>query len=560
MKEKANSRLLKALLKKNFIERTYSYKRKNFDVIGFILRLAIIAMFMAVFIIFFGRFMDIYLSVKQNGEINETLRINELLTAIYTVMILFLTINAVNQMNREIFNADDIKTFSAMPIGAKTLFLSKLIIIYLSQLLYSTVAVLTINITAAFHMHLQPAFFVFTAAACFFIPLISIAIGSVFALPLNFLSRFLQSKFLLNFILVTAIAGFVFYVYSILLGGVKEMLLGDDLRYFFNESRMNAIARVVAFLYPAKWFADILTGTDYIISSIGIAAVVAVCALLSVIIINSILRGALQSRIAGSVKYIKNVKPLSSPKSGFFALVKKEFLLIFRTPSYTFSYFSVALIMPLMVYFCMSIGSSLVTTLVALECNVELALFLTLLFGALTNVFCATNISRDGQMFYVVKAMPFDYKSVFFSKIFLCMVVTVISQLASVILLLSTGYLGWGESAFIFVVGTLFCFVYICVATRYDFNHARFSTEDDAEIKESDNVVSALIVLGLLSSVLVGGAVFVTRVLMLLFHSAFGFATYLIAGGAAVVCTVLACLYLVGKLGKKYYEFEGGEL
>ena len=163
-------------------------------------------------------------------------------------------------------------------------------------------------------------------------------------------------------------------------------------------------------------------------------------------------------------------------------------------------------------------------------------------------------------MFYVVKAMPFDYKFVFFSKISLCMVVTVISQLASAILLLSTGNLGWGDAAFIFVVGTLFCFVYICVATRYDFNHARFSTEDDGEIKESDNVVSALIVLGLLSSVLVGGAVFVTRILMLLSNSTLGFATYLIAGGAAVVCTVLACLYLVGKLGKKYYEFEGGEL
>ena len=341
MKEKANLRLIKTLLKKHFIERTYSYKRKNFDVIGFILRLAIIAMFMAVFIIFFGRFMDIYLSVKQDGEINETLRINELLTAIYTVMILFLTINAINQINREIFNADDIKIFSAMPIGPKTLFLSKLIVIYLNQLMYSVVAVLTINITAAFHMTLQPAFFVLTVAACFFIPLISIAIGSIFALPFNVLARFLQSKFLINFILVTAIAGFVFYIYSILLGGVKEMLLGDDLRYFFNEPRMNAIARIVSFLYPAKWFADILTGTDYLISSIGIAAVLVVCAFLSVIIINSILRGALQSRVAGSTRYIKKVKPLSSQKNGFFALVKKEFLLIFRTPSYTFSYFSV---------------------------------------------------------------------------------------------------------------------------------------------------------------------------------------------------------------------------
>lgn len=400
----------------------------------------------------------------------------------------------------------------------------------------------------------------FTVPACFVLPLITIAIGSVLALPFNLLSRFLQSKFVINFILVTAIAGGLFYLYSIILGGVKEMLLGDSLRYFFNEARMSAIAGAVSYMYPAKWFADMFTGTEYLVSGLGIVAVLAVCLVLSVVIINYILRGALQSRVAGTQRFIRRSKPLSSCKSGFFALVKKEFLLIFRTPSYMFSYFSVAVIMPLMVYFCMSISSSLVTTLVGLECNPELALFLTLLFGALTNVFCATNISRDGQMFYTVKAMPFGYKTVFFSKVFLCMLVTVVSQLATAVLLASTGYLVWYSALFIFMVGTLFGFVHVCVATRYDFNHARFSTEDDGEIKESDNVVSALIVLGLLVSVLVGGAVFVIRLIMLLFNSDFGYATYLIASGAAVVSSVLAYLYLIGKLGKKYYEFEGGEL
>ncbi len=560
MKEKINFHLIKTLLKKQFIERTYGYKRKNFDVVGFILRLAIIAMLMTVFIIFFGRFMDIYISVKDGGAVNVPLRLGELLSIVYTIVIIFMTISAISRINHEIFNADDIKTFAAMPIGAKSLFISKLIVIYLNQLVFSAVAVLTVNITVAIHSAVSPLFFVFTVPACFVLPLITIAIGSVLALPFNLLSRFLQSKFVINFILVTAIAGGLFYLYSIILGGVKEMLLGDSLRYFFNEARMSAIAGAVSYMYPAKWFANMFTGTEYLVSGLGIVAVLAVCLVLSVVIINYILRGALQSRVAGTQRFIRRSKPLSNCKSGFFALVKKEFLLIFRTPSYMFSYFSVAVIMPLMVYFCMSISSSLVTTLVGLECNPELALFLTLLFGALTNVFCATNISRDGQMFYTVKAMPFGYKTVFFSKVFLCMLVTVVSQLATAVLLASTGYLVWYSALFIFIVGTLFGFVHVCVATRYDFNHARFSTEDDGEIKESDNVVSALIVLGLLVSVLVGGAVFVIRLIMLLFNSDFGYATYLIAGGAAVVSSVLAYLYLIGKLGKKYYEFEGGEL
>ena len=559
MKDRLDFSIIKALLRKQFIEETYSYKKGHFDVIGFILRLLIVAAFVTVFVIFFGKFVDIYVAIKANGALNVSLRITELLTIVYTALIVAMTIGAIGQINKQIFGADDVKTFAAMPVPTKSLFVAKLVFIYGSQLMLSVVTVLAVNITVGLHVDMGSTFYLATALTCVFLPLITIAIASLLSLPFNLIKRTLSKHFVVNFIVITVVTAVLFYLYTILLSAIKEMLIGEsNLRYFFNDNIMFGIASVCKFLYPAKWIANVFLGQDMLVSIISIVAVLAVCLAVSMTMIRVILTGALQSRMSGSTQFIKEKGKMSKQATSFLSLVKKEFLMIFRTPSYMFSYFSIAVIMPLMVYSCMSIGSSLVVKLVGINCDLELALFLTLLFGALTNMFCATNISRDGAMFYSVKALPLSCKNVFFSKVLLCMAVTLVSQLASAILLFATGYASWYVALIVFVVGTVFSFVHICIATRYDFNHARFSTEEDGEIKESSSIVSVIILLGLVISFIVGGAVFVSRILLLLRGADYAYLSYLIAGGACLIFAALSYWYFISKIEKKYYEFDRG--
>ena len=559
MKDRLDFSIIKALLKKQFIEETYAYKKGHFDIVGFILRLLIVAAFVTVFVIFFGKFVSIYVAIKADGALNVSLRVSELLTIVYTALIVAMTIGAIGQINKQIFGADDVKTFAAMPVPTKSLFVAKLVFIYGSQLILSIITVLAINLTIGAQVDMEGSFYVATALTCILLPLIAIAIASILSLPFNLIKRTLNKHFVINFIVITLVTALLFYLYTVLLSAVKEMLIGEsNLRYFFNESVMLGIAAACKFLYPAKWMANIFLGQEMLISIICIVAVLVACLAVSMTMIRVILTGALQSRMSGSTQFIKAESKMSKQTSSFLSLVKKEFFMIFRTPSYMFSYFSIAVIMPLMVYSCMSIGSSLVVKLVGINCDLELALFLTLLFGALTNMFCATNISRDGAMFYSVKALPLSCKSVFFSKVFLCMAVTLVSQLASAILLFATGYASWYVALIVFAVGTVFSFVHICIATRYDFNHARFSTEEDGEIKESSSIVSVIVLLGLVISFIVGGAVFVSRILLLLRGTDFAYLSYLIAGVASIMFGLLSYWYFIHKLEKKYYEFDRG--
>ncbi len=553
-----NLRTVRALLRKGQEERRSQFKAGQFDFLGFLLRLVLVGAIVALFVVFFGQFTEMYVAVKTAGRTDVFARSTELLTILYTAVIVGMVVGGVGQLGRELFTADDMKIFSAMPINARTLFVARLLSIYRGQLVIALVAVLTVNATFAWKVGVTLAFWIMTVGICFLLPLITIGIAALIVPVFQVIKRFLRERYVLMFLLVTVLLGVGFWLYSLILGGVKELLLGDSLKYFFNEKVMNTIGRVCSFLYPARWFASIMTGSEFVWSWVGLVLTAAVSILLALLIINTILTRALQARNQGVAQSMLKSTCLTDRGPKLSALLKKEFLLIFRTPSYMFSYFSVAFIMPLMVYFCMDVGASLVENLVGLDCNLELALFLTILFGALTNTFCATNISRDGEMFYTVKAMPLNFKTVFFSKIVLCLIVTAISQVASALVLGCSGTVGALDALFIACVGILFSFVNIAIATRYDFNHAKFSTEDDGEIKESSGTVSTIIVMGMVLSFLVGGAVFLLKIIAQLRQFQYGFLTYILASGFAAIAAGLAAFYLLFRLKRKYYEFSGG--
>lgn len=562
MKDRLDFSLLGALLRKQRQERAAGFKKGSFNAVGFVFRVLLTLALIAVFVVFFGEFLEIYLSVKTDGVLDPSARLYEVLSVAYAVILIAMIVGGVSQINRALFAADDMKVMSALPVGAKTLYVSKLITIYAGQVVFALVCLLSVNLTAAAHAPQGGAFYAFTALACLFLPLLSVGIASVLALPFHALKLALKDRFVLSFILVTLLTAALLFVYAWLLQGVKELLLGDNLRYFFNERVMNAVAAFVARLYPANLIAGVMLGRNILVGSLVVAAVLAVCAALSLFFIRLILTRALQSRVSGGAHAPRRKRGLKKPHSPMAALMKKEFLMIFRTPDYMFSYFAVALVVPLMVYFCMSIGSSLVVRLIAVQCDLELAVFLSLLFGSLANVFCTTNISRDGQMFYSVKAMPVDHKTVVFSKVLLCLVVTALSQLLCAALLCVMGYLSVLNALFLFAVGVLFGFAQICVATRIDFDHAKFSSEPDGEIKESGNTVSIIVVAGLALSFLVGGAIVLARMFFALrgLAETYAYLTFVIAGGMALLSAAAGYFLLVHGLKSRYYRFSGGWL
>ena len=135
-----------------------------------------------------------------------------------------------------------------------------------------------------------------------------------------------------------------------------------------------------------------------------------------------------------------------------------------------------------------------------------------------------------------------------------------LSSLLSAALLAATGYVSVPCALFLLAAGVLFGFAQICVATRVDFDHARFSSEPDGEIKESGNTVSIIMVAGLALSFIVGGAVVLARMYAALrgLAAQYAWVTFAVAGAVAVIAAAGGFALLACGLKKRYYRFSGG--
>lgn len=498
--------MINVLLKKQLTERLSALKKdkSRIDWLGALLTLVLTAGLIAICVIVLSRLVQQYSAIRLNGVTDPSARQFELSTLIYAAIILIGVISGTREINFALYEGDDRNILITLPVKASDIFYSKLIAVYAKQVAVTAITVLPVNLTLAAVTGQSAYYVIMTLLACPVLPIITLAFASVLAIPYYFIKKFMGSKYALSLLLVTAITGLVFWFYSSILSFVKTLLTTGEIRFFFNENTMNGIIRAANGLYPANLFARILLRVE-VGKSIGVLiAFIVGAGALGYLVIALTYNKTMQLRTA-QARPVLRARGATKAKSPFSALLLKEFSLIFRTPSYAFQYFSVAAIMPLMVYFCMGIGSDLLTTLVMTENNFQLALFLILIFGSLTNTFCATNISREGPAFYTLKTMPVRFSTVIGAKIFFCSLVSLISTLISVIVVGALGYVNAGEAIFILFVAATLAEAQICFATRKDLNRPSFSSDEDCEVRESNGTISQIVVLGLLTAAVLGG-------------------------------------------------------
>lgn len=185
--------------------------------------------------------------------------------------------------------------------------------------------------------------------------------------------------------------------------------------------------------------------------------------------------------------------------------MRKEFLLVMRTPGYAYMYFTTAAIMPIMAYCSAKITIGVFSNLVGnVDVGFELCTFIAILYSTLTNTFCSTNISRDGYMSLTQKTLPYSPAKILGSKTAFCSIVAIASTLITCIVMAATRLESIQDAVVTFFATSMIAFAQIVFATKLDLAHPHFAKTDDGEIKEANSTVSAVIAVGLLTSCIIG--------------------------------------------------------
>lgn len=553
---------LKLLFKKDlneYVSTSFKEKGKQRDWLGYFSSVVLVAFIYGVFIYVFYSFAKMYLSnVYDNVQVDRFNRVSELLTFCFALIFVVNIFNGLRKIFAQVSDSKDINVLICQPISAGTLFLHKFLKILISQFVTTLLILLPVAIVLNVLSGIGGAvYYLSLIASALLLPALYCAIAAILAVPYILLMQFIESKFVVRLIGYVVLIGAGFWVYSIFLNALNQILQSGQLSNFFEMSTVYKLNKIAGYLYPARLFTNMMMSSwGWQSALIALFASIG-CLLGSFFLIRKIYNGFIQRRLEGySREFVKKNK--IKKHNGVQALLLKEFITVLRTPGYAFQYFATTISLPFMVYICVQLLNSMAKGLFATNCSYAIAVFVVTMFGLLTNTFCATNISRDGKMYAMLKTMPIKVEQLIGCKLLFCGIVSFISVFVSSLALCIGSLLTVGETVFVFINGLLFSFAGIAFATKKDMKSPCFPSTENDEVTDSNSNLSTMILIGLIVSAVSGiGSIIISVVVGL--KSSVGWAMFASMGFESLITAVvfaLSMVYLFKGMKKVYYEVD----
>lgn len=493
-------------------------KKDRIDIIGTALSLLITLLILGVFVYLLSTIVESYLTVKlYDGRLgmivsNPTARTVELLNVIYTVIIVALSAMMLEKMRSTLARQQDKVLFLRMPLKQQTIFLAKLATLLLSNYITAFILIVPINAIFWFALEPQPIFWFYTAAIWLLLPMVSFLIASLLLVPYIKIVEFVSQRYLIMFLLFTAAVVGAFLVYAEILEIIQNLLETGSIKFLFNDTFISTLKNLINITYPANCFAYIAVG-KFLDIAFGITVSLAVVAVFVVYFVSKGLYYITLYKNESQKKVIVKNRALFRTTK-FAALIRKEFISVFREPRNLFSYFAIATAMPVMVYSCYTLFESLIKNAIGFNVSFALALTVILIFSILTNTFCATNVSRDGELALKVKMYPVRASKLLFAKVFFCSIVSTLSVIgSSALLYFAKIYFNQGQILVdandlwvIAAIGVVFSLSHIFVATRLDLNHAKVMASPQEIEEESNKTIAKTVFVGIILALVAGAA------------------------------------------------------
>ena len=532
-------------------------KGKKADFVGNLLSLLISLLIIVVFVFLISSVVNNYIAVKINKVEDPIARSMELLNVFYLIIIVAMSLLGVEKMRKSLTEKRDKEIFLRLPVKPQSIFLSKISVLMIINYIMAFSLVVPVNLIFFLALDLIYTFWLSTLLVWLIFPLVPFLISSILIIPYIKVIDFIKEKYAIIFILLSSILIGAFMLYSELLKVVEELLATGSIKFLFNSEFTEFLQKLLAYAYPANSLASIAFNTN-MLESLLVSFLVMT---LSGVIVYFVTKNLFYITLYKNEDRVRKGRKNESYKTmnPTLALMKKEFISVFRDSKHIFAYFSIATAMPMMVYCCYSLFNTLIINTIGINVSFALALLVVLMFSVLTNTFCATNITRDGVAALKVKAMPVGASTVLLAKILFCAIVSSLSVIASSVVLIVLSKVSVIDAVVVALIGLVFSMTQIFVSTRLDLNHAKVSLSPLEIEKESSKTISKVVFIGLILSLVMG----LLSVVISIFATTSGeglieglaikpIYAYVVPAGIAVLYFVFGFIYYKARIAKSY--------
>lgn len=336
-----------------------------------------------------------------------------LINAILSAAQLFILFMSLPAMMSTLYAAEDAAFLSALPVRPTAVFFAKLLLVYVGALKIAAIllfpSLLTVSVTyAAAGNSMSYAFFPLILLIILAAPMLPIFIVVLFSMPVMWIGSRLKGR-----ATVKTVFSLLFYIilmagYMVLVFFINTQGMGQN-GNIVSDAALDGLRLLSDVMYPNTVLVSMCLGIDPAVN-FGIFLAIWTGLTAATVLFAMLFYRRISTRRAESRAEEKKGAPSYKRHRLVISLVKKDLITVMRDPSAAMGIFSnivlAPIVMVVMFFFIRGDGDRAMSEFSAEMMMRGIVMLYPVIFLAGTNMVAMTAYSREGESFFVAKALP----------------------------------------------------------------------------------------------------------------------------------------------------------
>lgn len=368
-------------------------------------------------------------------------------TVLFTCVYIISIVVCIMGLVKSLYFSKDNQLLLTFPTSRSKIFVSKLIVYYLYELLRNIYFILPWFVAYGLINNLPIYFYLWLIVGLVLLTTLSVTISSFLSIPTMVLCIIIkQNKWLEYLLLVLVVTGVVYGLITII-NAIPENfdLIGQWVSTYWTIQQF--LIKFISIFVPFNYVAIAIIGNQYgmainlftsaqLMSLLGVILTICIVAALTYLLVKPLF-----FKMASSPFEYKKSKVLfkhaNKKSNGFMSFVKKELRVTYRSGNKFYDLLTIVFGLPIAVLLLNRIFAAMDTRLAGLLMGVAFNILVILVIALSSNVPLSHVYSEEGASSYLLKTNPKPYLYSALAKIVLNIVAISLSILASVIIFTS---------------------------------------------------------------------------------------------------------------------------
>lgn len=528
--------MIKSLIVKEINITSLALKFKKENIFNTILEAILYAGFIAI---------EVYLFHMLSKKFETYNGVGEAFLVIYlSIISIFLILLLTLQSRKSIFSVTDAEIMLTRPIKPLDNMISKVVFIYLKNVLLNFCVSFPILVSYSINLHLEGYVIIFCILYPFLMSLLETGFACMLALPAEKISSLLSRYVVFQLIFSIIVIFLLCYAYSYVLNVFMVLVKDGNISTIFTNETLEVLKQIGLYCIPVRFFVPVfsLNFIPLVYMLLIVIAIMALGVFLGSKFYLHFIKEGRETKTTVNKKFKKQTTPTK-------ALLIKEAKLIFSSNS-IFSFAGLLFMEPILTFAIIRAINvifksgvfTFLTSIYEFILPVVGMIFVTL-FSVIINTSSSFILQREGSNgIKICKLIPIPYRKQVFIKTLVPFAFSVLALLVSVVVLIAFGEINiiYGLLAFLISVVLQIFMEMVCI-----------SSEFRSGAKEGSSLSALLEGISVLLPIVIVGLIAVLSYFGMNFYIAFA-----IPFAVVVLITILYFILFSRRINKKFILLE----